>query len=586
MKKLFAVMLVLCLSLFCAVAGAENGKCDISFEGTTYHLEYRGWEIVGGELHVFVGGFGSTLPMRNGSTVIIAWAAVVVDGEEVEAKSVSAGSDGVYTFVYDEARNPDKVIVYPYEQGQEPAVLWAAGEQAADAGGSAQEPQEDAGSYEDDVEQMKAMLQKIRNGELPKLEGEPSFEGKLAFHIRSESNYSNSINCVNNGIPFYKVPADALAGRLSEASTAVFIRFVGGENGMNHTRVEAVDLASGAMYPPFDAETVPTSEFRPQDAVAWVLAVRDGEPLPAAQETAPAPEAAQEAPAAAEVTLDDILDALGNDNCRTTYQALLEGEVIKKGSKGDAAKGVQQTLVDFGKDIAVDGSVGPKTIGALNEVQAAFGLEETESLDAEGYAQLLPRLLVATRPEEAEALLSGSMKDGEYEYISACACVAQGKLYQARQMFLSSGYGDSVDRAAACVLEWPKNGQIYKNSAVKGGSTDLTVKVTADADRAMVVKVYTQDGQLARAMFIGGTGKATVNLAAGTYIIKDGTGKDWYGLEDAFGREGYYEIMTFGDGEEEVKLKSNRIYTITVNVDKVDPNTDGVGSQYESWNQF
>ena len=65
---------------------------------------------------------------------------------------------------------------------------------------------------------------------------------------------------------------------------------------------------------------------------------------------------------------DVILDALSEEVYRTTYDALRSGEVIQKGSKGDAAKGVQQTLVAFGQSISVDGNVGPKSIAALNAV--------------------------------------------------------------------------------------------------------------------------------------------------------------------------------------------------------------------------
>ena len=53
------------------------------------------------------------------------------------------------------------------------------------------------------------------------------------------------------------------------------------------------------------------------------------------------------------------------------------------------------------------------------------------------------------------------------------------------------------------------------------------MKFNTDPDTAMLVKIYTLDGVLARTMFIGGTGKATASLPAGTYIVKDGTGKNW-----------------------------------------------------------
>ena len=283
---------------------------------------------------------------------------------------------------------------------------------------------------------------------------------------------------------------------------------------------------------------------------------------------------------------DEMLAALDNDVYRTTYDALLAGEVIQNGSKGDTANGVQQTLVSFGQDIAVDGSVGPRTIAALNAVQAAFGLAQTESLDATGYAELLPPLLISTNPDEADVLLQDQMDPGEYEYMRACALVAQGKYYSAKAVFEGSGWEDWEDRAAACILPWPETGVLYRNPDVQGSSTELTVKFNTDPDTAMLVKIYTADDVLARTMFIGGTGQATCSLPAGTYTIKDGTGKTWYGEEEAFGDEGSYEIMTFEGGQQEVRLEQNYSSTITVNVQEDNPDAKGVGSDWESWDDF
>ena len=284
----------------------------------------------------------------------------------------------------------------------------------------------------------------------------------------------------------------------------------------------------------------------------------------------------------------DVLDALGSDVYRATYDALLAGEVVKKGSKGDAARGVQQTLADFGQDIAVDGNVGPKSIAALNAVQAAFGLDQTEALDADGYAALLPRLLIATDPEGAEALLVPGMEQGEFDYARACACAVRGQFASARHWFEQSQYGDWETRAEACVQPWPKNGVLYKNPEVKGSNTELVVQFFTNPDTAMLVKIYTEDGEtLARTLFIGGTGKATVSMPAGRYIIKDGTGKNWYGEEESFGDEGSYEIMTFDDeGQQVVELQKNYRSTITVNVQEENPNADYVGSDEENWRDF
>ena len=286
-----------------------------------------------------------------------------------------------------------------------------------------------------------------------------------------------------------------------------------------------------------------------------------------------------------ELDLDSIIDALGGEPYRATYDALLAGEVVQSGSKGETAKGVQKTLIAFGQGITADGSAGPKTLAALHAVQDAFGLERTDAVDSESYAELLPRLLISVDPDAAEELLY-DMDVDEYLYMNACALYAQERYYSAKQMFEYSEYGDWEERAASCVQPWPKNGVLYKNSSVKGSSTELTVKFNTDPDTAMLVKIYTESGVLARTMFIGGTGKATTSLPAGTYLIKDGTGHEWYGEKESFGEDGYYEIMTFDGGQQYVKLKKNYSSTITVNVEEQDPDAASVGSDYEYWSEF
>ena len=359
---------------------------------------------------------------------------------------------------------------------------------------------------------------------------------------------------------------------------------------------------SGGVYPHLEetymGEAISAKDDCMRPAV-WVIpdeavlaeaeqspAEAEPEPEPEEEEPEPEPEPEPDPEPAPEASIDDILSALGDDTYRATYDALLAGEVVAKGSKGDAAKGVQQTLIAFGQDIAADGNVGPKTLAALNAVQTAFGLENTDSVDAAGYEALMPRLLIATDEDAAYGLLSASMGD-EYDYTRACALEAKGLYYSAKQAFEDCGYGDWEARAAACAQPWPKTGQLYKNPDVRGSATQLTVKFNSDSNTAMLVKVYTIDDVLARTMFIGGTGKATVSLPAGRYVIKDGTGQNWYGEAEAFGGEGSYEVMTFNDaGDYEVELKSGYASTITVNVQEFNPNADSVGSDWESWDNF
>ena len=91
--------------------------------------------------------------------------------------------------------------------------------------------------------------------------------------------------------------------------------------------------------------------------------------------------------------VEAALETLGVPAYRALYDALKDGAAIGSGSRGDAAKGLQQMLVAFGQDIAVDGIIGPKTIAALNAVQAQYGLPQQDELDAAGFAALLPLLL-------------------------------------------------------------------------------------------------------------------------------------------------------------------------------------------------
>ena len=351
---------------------------------------------------------------------------------------------------------------------------------------------------------------------------------------------------------------------------------IGGASGEYHLD-EAVDklteVVEAARLRPTEE---PTPEPTPQPTE---------EPTPEPTEE-PTPEPTERPAAGGEVSVEDVLDALDEDVYRSTYAALAEGEVIENGSKGDAARGLQQTLIAMGQNISADGSVGPKTLAALNAVQAEFGLDQSESLDAAGYESLLTRLLVIRDPDAAEALLSGQMDEGEYEYTRACAMAAQGRYATAQELFEESQWGNWEERAAACVQQWPKNGQLYKNPEVKGSSTQLTVKFNTDPDTAMLVKIYTLNDVLARTLFIGGTGQATTSLPAGTYIIKDGTGKNWYGEVESFGPQGSYEIMTFNDGAQEVELKKNYTSTITVNVQEQNDDADSVGSDWESWGEF
>ena len=289
-----------------------------------------------------------------------------------------------------------------------------------------------------------------------------------------------------------------------------------------------------------------------------------------------------------------VLTELGNSAYRETYDALRGGETVAMGAWGTTAKGVQQTLIDFGQKLSADGQAGGKTFDALHAVQDAFGMERTDKVDKAAYEALLLRLLVLREMEEDEysvtdkiCSLPGEPVDyDECSYMMACADYLKGNYYKARERFEDCYWGDAEERAEKCVQPWPSTGQIWKDNSL-GAGTQLTIKVNGEPDVAMHVKIYQKNGNLAAMLFIGGTGSASTWLPGGTYVIKDGTGRDWYGQEDSFGYYGDYEVMTFDDyGTTEVDLQAGYSYTITINVQNASPDASNVGSMYDDYEDF
>ena len=289
-----------------------------------------------------------------------------------------------------------------------------------------------------------------------------------------------------------------------------------------------------------------------------------------------------------------VLSELGNSVYRETYDALSGGETVAMGAWGTTAKGVQQTLIDFGQKLSADGQAGGKTFDALHAVQDAFGMARTDKVDGAAYEALLLRLLVLREMEEDEysvtdkiCSLPGEPVDyDECSYMMACADYLKGNYYKARERFEDCYWGDAEERAEKCVQPWPSTGQIWKDNSL-GAGTQLTVKVNGEPDVGMHVKIYQENGNLAAMLFIGGSGSASTWLPGGTYVIKDGTGRDWYGQEDSFGYYGDYEVMTFDDyGTTEVDLQAGYSYTITINVQNASPDASNVGSMYDDYEDF
>lgn len=286
----------------------------------------------------------------------------------------------------------------------------------------------------------------------------------------------------------------------------------------------------------------------------------------------------------------EALRLLDNEYYAQTYDYLASGETLGNGSKDGAAKGLQQIMKDLGADITVDGDIGKKTMTALNDMRRVLsGAEdEIEAVTLDDFKDLLFYALMAEEEDTAYTLYS-FMDGNALDYSAAALRQQMDHNYRAAQAFRSLGdYRDSAQRAEACQLPWPKNGEVYRNSDYKGSSAVLTIKTNQSDERATCIKIYSEDDRLVSVVFIGGSGKGKVKLPAGTYYMKSGVGTSWYGPGDAFGSDdegAYYNRLRFGNEDDSVTLKKNYSYTLTLETDE-EITGDSVGTAYESWDDF
>jgi hypothetical protein len=329
-----------------------------------------------------------------------------------------------------------------------------------------------------------------------------------------------------------------------------------------------------------------------------MLEATGGNPEPAVEAAAPevvvTEDAAAQTGAAVQTednsfTINAVLDALGEPLYQAAYDDLAQGNVLKQGDTSDTVKGFQTLLVAFGYDIAINSRAGTKTIRFLKELQAAFGLEQTDTLDAEDFSFFLMCLYIKDDQDAAEELLvGGELTDSEFYYLlGGCAEVA-GLYYTAYDYYMYySSEADAYDRAQACIQAWPDKGEVYRSPDYNGNQTKLHIKIeNQDEGYASYIKIYNESGDWISGLFISGSGTVTAKLLKGVYTIRIGTGEIWYGPLEAFGDEGTYETLLFDGDAEQVELKSGYEYTLTINTSTSDPEADGVGSEYTEYGDF
>lgn len=80
-----------------------------------------------------------------------------------------------------------------------------------------------------------------------------------------------------------------------------------------------------------------------------------------------------------------------------------------------------------------------------------------------------------------------------------------------------------------------------------------------------MIKIF-RSGDNVSSLFLGKGDTVTAYLAGGSkYQIKLGVGEKWFGVKDAFGDIGNYEVMTYEDGSDKILLDAGYIYTLNIN---------------------
>ena len=288
----------------------------------------------------------------------------------------------------------------------------------------------------------------------------------------------------------------------------------------------------------------------------------------------PETDAAEEEPD----TITKILEIFDTPAYSDTLKALQDGETIAKETHSDAAGGLQQTLAALGCDIVIDQTAGTATFNALNDVLSVFGKDKAEKVDAGLYEELLKYLLLTTDEEAARSLLTaewaGTDEPGRFDYLLGCAFYVKGKYYSAKEAFENSAYKDYAERAAQCIQSWPESKELWHNDQYPESSTSLTFQVNSyKDDLRKYFQVYAENGDLVSALFITGSGSVTAKLPEGIYRIQSASGDEWYGPDEAFGPDGFYEYMVFDEYEDDkykTFLGEAGEWVITVNITSSD----------------
>lgn len=278
--------------------------------------------------------------------------------------------------------------------------------------------------------------------------------------------------------------------------------------------------------------------------------------------------------------LDYVLSQL-DPAYANALEELRGGDPIANGTQRETVRTVQTMFNEFGFNLPLTGGFYNQSMGALQTLEATFGAKKTDLLDADTLERLMAYLLyyraaVNETSEgkefpntpgfaELERNMVQEIASNDHQYLIGCAYEMAGSYWEAYQAFKNADTDDAQTRMDSCEQSWPANGEIYRDPSFYGTNAVLHIKIGKSDSLGVMVKIF-RSGENVSSLFLGKGDTVTAYLAGGSkYQIKLGAGEKWFGVKDAFGDIGNYEVMTYEDGSDKIQLDAGYIYTLNIN---------------------
>ncbi|MDR0396101.1 MAG: hypothetical protein LBH66_02220 [Oscillospiraceae bacterium] len=295
-----------------------------------------------------------------------------------------------------------------------------------------------------------------------------------------------------------------------------------------------------------------------------------------------------EPPAPAATGIEGALAYLASEPINNLYEYLRGGNTLSRGASGENARTFQGMLIDLGAEIAADGQAGSQTITAFQSVfQNALRETAGNTLDQRAFESLVFAMVASRDARVARALYPDAQTE-RVDMLHAERLFNNQKYYSAYAIYESLGaFEDSAARAVLCVQSWPPVGALERAGAYRSTLAELKVVSTHPSGTGALVKIYARDGTFAASLFLPGGGDTTIGIAPGEYEVRVGSGKAWFGAEEAFGMDGArYSTLEFGGADKLMVIEQGYSHVLTLLANELTGGAAAVGADDLSWDAF